>query len=53
MTWVKAKSNNKIYPENIRNNLRKSWTQLLEGETLENLFNGVYGAVEMHKLDVW
>ena len=38
---------------NIRNNHRKSWTQLLEGETLEELFDGVYGAVEMHKLDVW
>ena len=39
--------------KNIRNNLRKSWTQLLEGETLEDLFEGVYGAVEMYKLDVW
>ena len=39
--------------KNIRNNLRKSWTQLLEGETLEDLFDGVYGAAEMHKLDVW
>ena len=39
--------------KNIRNNLRKSWTQLLEGEILEDLFDGVYGAVEMHKLDVW
>ena len=39
--------------KNIRNYLRKSWTQLLEGETLEDLFDGVYGAVEMHKLDVW
>ena len=37
----------------VRNNLKKSWTQLLEGETLEDLFDGVYGAVEMHKLDVW
>ena len=37
--------------KNIRNNLSKSWTQLLEGETLEDLFDGVYGAVEMHKLD--
>ena len=26
----------------IRNNLRKSWIQLLEGETLEDLFDGVY-----------
>ena len=39
--------------KNIRNNLRKSWTQMLEGETLGDLFDGVYGAVEMHKLDVW
>ena len=39
--------------KNIRNNLRKSWTQLLEGKTLEDLFDGVYGAVEMNKLDVW
>ena len=39
--------------KNIRNNLRNSWTQLLEGETYEELFDGVYGAVEMHKLDVW
>ena len=39
--------------KNIRNNLRKSWTQLLEGETLEELFNGVYGAVDMNKLNVW
>ena len=39
--------------KNSRNNLRKSWTQHLEGETLEDLFDGVYGAVEMHKLDVW
>ena len=39
--------------KNIRNNLRKSWTQLLGGETLEDLFDRVYWAVEMHKLDVW
>ena len=39
--------------KNIRNNLRQSWTQLLEGETLEDLFYGVYGAVEIHKIDVW
>ena len=34
--------------KNIRNNLKKSLTQPLEGETLEDLFDGVYGAVEMH-----
>ena len=39
--------------KNIRKNLRKSWTQLIEGETLENLFDHVYEAVEMHKIDVW
>ena len=35
--------------KNIRNNLKQSLTQLLEGETLEDVFDGVYGAVEIHK----
>ena len=39
--------------KNIWNNLRKSWTQLIEGKTLEYLFDCVYGAVKMHKIDVW
>ena len=39
--------------KNIRNNLRYSWTQLLEGETLEDLFDGVYETREAHKLNVW
>ena len=39
--------------KNIRNNLRKTWTQLIEGETLEDLFDCAYGAVEMNKIDVW
>ena len=39
--------------KNTRNNLRQSWTQILEGETLEDLFDGFYGAVEIHKIDVW
>ena len=39
--------------KNIRNNLRKSWTQLIEVETLEDLFDCVFGAVDMHKIDVW
>ena len=39
--------------KNTRNNLRKSWTQHLEGETLEDLFASVYGTVEANKLDVW
>ena len=28
--------------KNIRNNLGESWTQLLEGETIEELFDGVF-----------
>ena len=39
--------------KNIRNNLRHSWTKLLEGETLEDLFDGVYETIEAHKLNVW
>ena len=39
--------------KNIRNNLKQSGTQLLGGETLEDLFDGVYGAVEIYKIDVW
>ena len=39
--------------KNIRNNLSKSWTQVIEGETLQDLFNLVYAAVEMQKIDVW
>ena len=33
--------------KNIRNNLSKSWTQVIEEETMEDLFNHVYAAVEM------
>ena len=39
--------------KNIRNNLKHSWTQLLQGEMLEELFDGVHGTVEMHKIEVW
>ena len=39
--------------KNTRSNIRKSWTQLLEGETLEDLFDSVYGTVEANKLEVW
>ena len=43
-----------IYPEKILGIiLERVGPKLLEGETLEDLFDGVYGAVEMHKLDVW
>ena len=39
--------------KNISNNIRLCWTQLLEGETLEELFDGVYETIEAHKLNVW
>ena len=35
---------------NTRNNMKKSWTQLLEGETLEDLFDSVYWTVEARGL---
>ena len=39
--------------KNTRNNTKKIWTQLLEGETLEDLFDSVYETVESNKLEVW
>ena len=39
--------------KNIRNNLSKSWTQIIAGEMLEDLFDHVYAAVEIQKIDVW
>ena len=39
--------------KNTRNNMKESWTQLLEGETLEDLFDSVYETVESNKLEVW
>ena len=39
--------------KNTRNNRKKSWTQLLAGETLEELFDGVCVTVEVNKLEVW
>ena len=39
--------------KNIRNNLRHCWTLCLEGETLEDMFDGVYETIEAHKLNVW
>ena len=38
--------------KNTRNNMKKSWTPLLEGETLEDLFDSVYETVEANKLKV-
>ena len=39
--------------KNTRNNRKMSWTQLLAGETLEELFDSVSEAVELYKLEVW
>ena len=39
--------------KNIKNNLSKSWTQVIEGQTLEDLFDCVYVAVEIQKIYVW
>ena len=39
--------------KNIRNNMKESWTQLLEGEMLEDLFDSVYETLETTKLQVW
>ena len=39
--------------KNTSNNRKKSWTQLIAGETLEELFDNVYETVEVNKLEVW
>ena len=39
--------------KNSRNNRKISWTQLLAGETLEDLYDNFYEAVEVNKLEVW
>ena len=39
--------------KNTRNNRKQSWTQLIAGETLEELFDNVYEVVEVNKLEVW
>ena len=39
--------------KNTRNNRKISWTQLLAGETLADLYDNVYEAVEVNKLEVW
>ena len=39
--------------KNTRNNRKQTWTQLIAGETLEELFDCVYETVEVRKLEVW
>ena len=38
--------------KNTRNNMKKSWTQLLEREMLADLFDSVYETMEANKLEV-
>ena len=39
--------------KNVQNNLSKGWTQTIDGETLEDLFDSMYAVVEPQKIDVW
>ena len=39
--------------KNSRNNMKVCWPQLLEGDTLEDIFDSVYETVEAKKLEVW
>ena len=39
--------------KNTRNNRKETWTQLLKGKTLEDLFDSVYETVESNKMEVW
>ena len=39
--------------KNTRNNRKMNWTQVLAGETLEELFECVYEAIEDNKLEIW
>ena len=39
--------------KNIRNNRKQTWTQLIAGETLDELFENVFEVVEASKVEVW
>ena len=39
--------------KNIRNNRKQTGTQLIAGETLDELFENVFEVVEASKLEVW
>ena len=39
--------------KNIRNNRKQMWTQLIAGETLDELFENVFEVVEASKVEVW
>ena len=39
--------------KNIRNNRKQIWTQLIAGETLDDLFDNVFEVIEASKVEVW
>ena len=39
--------------KNTRNNRKQTWTQLIAGETLDELFDNVFEVVEASKVEVW
>ena len=38
--------------KNIRNTRKQTWTQLIAGETLDELFENVFEVIEVSKLEV-
>ena len=38
--------------KNTRNNRKQTWTQIIAGETLEELFENVFEVIEASKLEV-
>ena len=38
--------------KNTRNNRKQTWTQLIAGETLDELFENIFEVVEVSKLEV-
>ena len=38
--------------KNTRNNRKQTWTQLIAGETLDELFENVFEVVEANKLEI-
>ena len=39
--------------KNTRNNRKQTWTQLIAGETLDELFENVFEVIEANKVEVW
>ena len=39
--------------KNIRNNRKQMWTQLIAGETLDELFENVFEVIVANKVEVW